>query len=209
MDDCATYELAAAEGVPVTTGRMPVGHKADYEQSFGMNPERLEHAFFRELVVFDDVGQNRGKRCRCRSLSEKLLAHVDVRPHPGVFVIRGLAGERRLLKNEWEVAERLRDRRGLRIIDPLKESVHAIVAACAGAAMVVGVEGSALMHGILALPEGGSLLTLQPPNRFVGLYKHLTDRDNQRFGFVVGQPVSEDFSIDPIEVERTMDLLCR
>jgi len=56
------------------------------------------------------------------------------------------------------------------------------------------------------LPEGGALLTLQPPSRFVGLYKHLTGRDNQNFGFVVGHPRDDDFWIDPEEVDRTLDL---
>jgi hypothetical protein len=36
---------------------------------------------------------------------------------------------------------------------------------------------------------------------------HLTDRDHQRFGFVVGTPDGEGFRIDPSEVERTLDLM--
>ncbi len=62
------------------------------------------------------------------------------------------------------------------------------------------------MHGILPLSPGGGLLVLQPPNRFSAIFKDLTDRDGQRFGFVVGLPKEEDFWIDPDEVERTLDL---
>ena len=85
-----------------------------------------------------------------------------------------------------ELAEHLRDRRGFRIIDPAKSDVATIVAACAGARVVVGIEGSHLIHGVNLLPLGGSLLVLQPPNRLLCFFKYLTDRDHQNFGFVVG-----------------------
>jgi hypothetical protein len=206
MDDCVTYQMAAEEGVPVTTAQAVSMHTRGYEDWLGMEPVRLHNAFFRELVVFDDVGQNRHKHLRFRAMSERLLSHVKVRPHPGVFILRGGTGELRLQHNEIELAEYLRDRRGFRILDPIKSNVQTIVASCAGARTVVGVEGSGLMHGILALQQGGSLLTLQPPDRFVRVYKDLTDRDRQNFGFVVGHAEGKGFRIDPEEVERTLDL---
>jgi hypothetical protein len=207
MDDCVTYPMALAEGVPITTAQPVNVHTPAYEDWLGIDPLRLEAAFLREAVIFDDVGQNRHKHARFRAMSEKLLSHVKASVHPGVFIVRGRTGERRLLRNEMELAEHLRDRRGFRILDPAKADVPTIVATCAGARTVVGVEGSGLIHGILVLPPGGAVLTLQPPNRFVGLYKHLTDRDHQYFGFVVGLPGKDgDFSVDPGEVERTLDL---
>jgi hypothetical protein len=84
--------------------------------------------------------------------------------------------------------------------------VPTIVAACAGARTVIGIEGSQLIHGVNLLQPGGSLLILQPPDRFVCFFKYLTDRDQQNFGFVVGTPDGEGFRIDPDEVERTLDL---
>jgi capsular polysaccharide biosynthesis protein len=110
------------------------------------------------------------------------------------------------LQNEAELAEYLRDRRGFRILDPMKTEVPAIVAACAGARTVVGVEGSQLIHGIVLLQPGCSILTLQPPDRFVSAYKHVADREHQQFGFVVGQARGKGFYIDPVEIERTLDL---
>ncbi|MNM93047.1 hypothetical protein D3C81_1054080 [compost metagenome] len=68
------------------------------------------------------------------------------------------------------------------------------------------MEGSQLVHGVNVLRSGGSLLALQPPNRFVSYYKYLTDRDHQHFGFVVGTPQGDGFTIDIDEVERTLDL---
>lgn len=215
MDDCITYPMACEEGVPVTTAtsdklvstsRHGILHAPGYEDWLGMTPVRLRNAFFRELVIFDDLSQNRHKHRRFRAMGDQLLSHVNASAHPGVFILRGDKGELRLLRNELELAERLRDRRGFRIIDPAKSDVPTIVAACAGARVVVGIEGSHLIHGVNVLQPGGSLLVLQPPNRFLCFFKYLTDRDQQNFGFVVGTEEGNGFSIDADEVERTLDL---
>ncbi|VVN32650.1 hypothetical protein PS662_04965 [Pseudomonas fluorescens] len=211
MEDCPTYALACDEGVPVTTApsaRFPIFTQAPaYEDWFGMQPTRLNAAFFRELVLFDDMSNNQSKHLRYRAMGEKLLSHVNHESHPGVFILRGGDGDLRFLRNELEVAEHLRKTRGFRILNPLKTDVPTIVATCAGARTVIGVEGSQLVHGVNILQTGGSLLTLQPPNRFVSYYKFLTDRDRQNFGFVVGTPEGDGFKIDIQEVERTLDLL--
>lgn len=206
MDDCLTYVMACAEGVPVTTAQPASPHTLSYEGWLDMKPVRLKNAFFRELMVFEDVGQNRHKHARARSMHDKLLSHVKVQPHPGVFILRGRSGELRLMHNELELAEYLRDKRGFRILDPTKSDVPTIVATCAGAQTVIGAESSGLMHGILVLPPGGTVVSLQTPNRFVPLYKHLTDRDHQNYGFVVGIAEGNGFRIDSDEVERTLDL---
>ena len=214
-DDCLTYSLACNEGVPVTTApsanivstvRNGILHTPGYEDWLGMKPVRLRNAFFRELVIFDDISQNRHKHLRFRAMGEKLLSHVNTSAHPGVFILRGGRGDLRLLRNEMELAERLRDRRGFRILDPALCDVATIVATCAGARTVIGVEGSQLIHGVNVLPPGGALLVLQPPERFICYFKYLTDRDHQHFGFVVGTPAGNGFTIDPDEVERTLDL---
>lgn len=206
MDDCVTYPLAAAEGIPITTDQPVNIHTPAYESLLNMKPSRIQSAFIKEVVIFDDVGQNRHKHNRFRSINERLLFHATAKPHPGVFILRGNTGEKRILRNEMELAEHLRDKRGFRILDPAKTDVQTILSTCAGAQTVVGVEGSGLMHGILLLQPGGAVLTLQPPNRFVFLYKHLTDRDHQHFGFVVGIAEENGFRIILDEVERTLDL---
>lgn len=160
-------------------------------------------------MLFDDQSNNRSRHARYRAMGDKLLSHVPHAPHPGVFLLRGGDGDLRLLRNELELAEHLRVTRGFRVVNPLKSDVPSIVAACAGAKVVIGVEGSQLVHGVNVLQPGGSLLTLQPPNRFVSYYKYLTDRDHQQFGFVVGIPEGDGFRIDIGEVERTLDLFAR
>lgn len=206
MDDCTAYDLASAEGTPVTTDQAVTQHTQGYEDWLGMKPIRMRNTYFKELVIFDDIGQNRHKHKRFRSMNVKVLSHVKVSPHPGVFILRGGTGELRLLHNELAIAEYLKNKRGFKILDPAKTDVPTIVSTCAGAQMIVGVEGSGLIHGILALQEGGSVLALQPPDRFVKVYKDLTDRDQQNFGFVVGHAQGNGFHINPHEIEKTIDL---
>ncbi|HAF00199.1 MAG TPA: hypothetical protein DCG63_02795, partial [Methylophilaceae bacterium] len=71
IDDCVTYSLAQVYGALVTTDKKMSNHGLAYEQCFGMHPYRLESAYFKELVVFDDVGQNENKRQRFRDLKHK------------------------------------------------------------------------------------------------------------------------------------------
>ncbi|KIY41047.1 hypothetical protein TZ03_09110 [Pseudomonas sp. 10-1B] len=210
-EDCVTYALACNEGVPVTTapsGRFPLFSQAPaYEDWLGMHPLRLRSAYFRELVLFDDASHNTNQSARYRAMGQKLLARVNYQSHPGVFILRGYAGDLRLLHNELEIAEHLQKHRGFRILDPLKSDLSTIVETCAGARVVLGVEGSQLIHGVNVLAPGASVVTLQPPNRFVCFYKYLTDRDQQHFAFVVGIPNGNNFRIDLNELERTLDLL--
>lgn len=228
IEDCVTYALASAEGIPVTVQKPPSAHAAHYEDWLGMTPRRLRTARFAELVLFDDAGQNTHKRRRFRAMVERLRARVGGAPGeslpgrvpglapvpvatgsapPNVFLLRGSSGVRRLLDNELEVAEYLEKCRGFRILDPMREDVPTLLTACAGADVVMGVEGSQLAHGMAVLREGGTLFALQPPNRFVRVYKDMTDRDRQHFAFVVGEPTATGFRVDPEEVARTLDLI--
>ncbi|MBX7083014.1 MAG: glycosyltransferase family 61 protein [Nannocystaceae bacterium] len=208
MDDAPRHRLAEAHGVPVVTELDPAEHIRQYSAWLGIRPRRLAGAWLRQLVVFDDVGQNRDKASRAAAIRARLLHCSGPRErHPGVFVLRGTAGLRRVLRGERELAEHLARSRGLRILDPLAVDVPTIVATCAGAELVVGVEGSALVHATQLLGPGGKMVVLQPPDRFCAVYKHLADRDAQHFGFVVGTKHGEDFAIPTDEVERTIDLL--
>lgn len=207
LDDLPKYLLAEAHGPPVTSQAERGGHYAAYEGALGLRPLRARATHFRTLHYFDDVGQNRDKRRRFELLSARLGGPEPAAPHPGVFIIRGLVGQRRLLQNEEALAERLAERRGFRILDPMKSSLAEIVAACRGAQVVIGVEGSALAHGALFLTPGTCVFTLQPPRRFCTVFKDVADRQEVKFAFVVGTPIGEDFSVAPDEVERTLDLL--
>ena len=210
MDDCVTLPLAKSCGIAART-KWPTlsNHMAEYAHILEAESAQCDNILFKELVVFDDLGQNRNKQLRAKAMSAKLVAHLDVESHAGVYLVRGSSGATRLLENEQEVALHVQKKYGLRAIDPTKLSVMDIVSACAGARMVIGVEGSHLLHGILHLLPGGSLLALQPPNRYCTLLKGLTERDGQKFGLVVGKAglQGDTFRIDLDELDRTIALM--
>lgn len=206
LDDCATYRLAERDGTPVCTNLPPSRHILEYEQWLDMKPIRLDNAYLREVILYDDLYQTRDKRRRCRNNAKRLLSKVEWQKHPGVFILRKNTGLSRKLHNEPALAEYFHKRRGFKVVDITTMGVQEIVAACAGASVIMGIEGSHLVHGMMVLEPGGSVLTLQPPDRFCSCIKRVADPDSQNFGFVVGIKSGDGFIVDPEEVERTLDL---
>ena len=205
QDDCTLYPQASRDGAPVTIAQQPYSHMAAYEQRLGMRPVRLASAYLREAVVYDDRLQNEDKRRRCEALRRTLLADLDARAHPGVYIVRGSSGKSRRLVNESELAEHLRTKRGFRVVN-VTDDVATILAACAGARVLAGVEGSHLAHGFMVLEQGAGVLVVQPPDRFSPVLKRTADRDRQHYGFVVALPEGDGFRVDIEEFERTLDL---
>jgi hypothetical protein len=206
LDDCLAYRLAERFGQPVTTARAACGHAFEYELRLGMAPRRLERARFDELIVFRDFFNTADRKARADDFRRRLVGSAPPAVHPGVFLLRGQRGTRRVLANERALAEQLARTRGLRLLDPESSSVAEIVAACAGARVVAGVEGSQLVHGLMLMPPAATLLVLQPPDRVASVLKSATDRQGQRFAFVVGIGDQSAFRVDPGEVLRTLDL---
>jgi len=203
-DDCLTYRLADRYAQPVTTD-VPTGHKAQYEQQLAMRPDRASSVWFGALLVFDDSPHNEGKRARALDMRRRLVG-PEPGSHPGVFLLRNGTGDKRVLLNEREIAERLAARRGFLVIDPSTASMDEIVRVCGGARIVAGVEGSHLVHGLVAMPPGAGAFVIQPPMRAVAALKLLTDRQEQDFGFVVGEGTNNAFTANIDDVERTLDL---
>lgn len=203
-DDCLTYRLAEREGMPVTT-LAASGHQTAYERRLEMATRRLSTGMFDELVLFDDRSHNAGKRDRATDMRRQLVGPEPSR-HSGVFLLRGTTGERRVLGNERQIAEHLAVRRGFRILDPSRATVEEIVDACAGAAVVAGVEGSHLVHGLVMMPPDARAFVIQPPSRAVAALKLLTDRQGQGYSLVVGTGGDDVFNADIDEIERTLDL---
>ena len=207
IDDLVTYHLAKNEGIPFRLQRVLSPHAVAYESLLDMSPISVSGARFRELVMFSDVGQNQSKGERFDRNRRRLTANYPKTNHPGVFLLRGRSGVRRVLENEMEIAHHLERTRGFLVVDVMASDVPTILRACAGAAVVTGIEGSHMVHALMVMGAGRALFTLQPPTRYCSILKDLTDRDGQHFAFVVGQTKGDDFHIDPDEVERTLDLL--
>ena len=206
-DDCLTYRLAESFGEPVTTAIEPKGHVPDYEAMLDVRPRRLSEAHFDELIWFEDLPNNQSKRQRARDCGERLRAGCSAEPHPGVFLLRGSTGMRRVLANEHAIAEALAAKRGFRILDPSHSSVDEIIDACGSARVVAGVEGSQLSHGLAVMPSDAALFVIQPPERVVAALKIITDRQGQTYSFVVATGGAEEFGASIDEIEQTLDLL--
>lgn len=204
-DDCLTYQLAEAEGIPVTSEPL-TGHKPDYERRLDMRPRRMTNARFQNLILFDDHAHNEGKRRRATMLRNRLVGRAS-HQHPGVFLLRGESGDPRVLVNERAIAEHLAVKRGFTILDPAETGLDDIIPVCGSARVIAGVEGSHLVHGLMLMPPDARLLVVQPPARTVSVLKLITDRQGQDYSMVVGVGNNEAFSADIEEIERTLDLV--
>ncbi|MDX2230039.1 MAG: glycosyltransferase family 61 protein [Leptolyngbyaceae cyanobacterium bins.349] len=225
LDDLPLTLAAQQIAEPITTNYLPTLHQAQYQDLFEIHARPVQQAFCQRFTLIDDVGQNefkrdryqlmRSKLMRSKLMHSKLQAIPSKQPPRGVLLLRGKSGVKRLLVNEQEVAAFLRDQ-GFVCLNVETLSAQEIVQQSLGASIVVGVEGSQLVHGLLTMADGGALITLQPPYRFNNPYKDYIDCFDTgiRYGFVVGQAAPDGFEIDLHDLARTLErvdqvLACR
>lgn len=179
-------------------------HQAEYKNLFNIHPRLVSRAKFDQITFVHDIGQNQFKRERYRHMRSQLAQLGKTQSPRGVMFLRGTSGKRRVLVNEAQVAEFLA-KQGFLILDPSQCSAADIVRQTLGAPIIVGVEGSQLVHGLFSMAESGTILTLQPPYRFNNIYKHYTDCLGMKYAFVVGKQVSDGFEIDLDRLAKTLD----
>jgi len=207
MTDDLTLHLAAERvGNPLTIARKRYGHEPSYCGLFGIRQNFVERAKCKQLVIFDDFGQNSYKRERYELLRSRLQNGVKGKGNARVFIRRGSSGSARSLMNS-EAVETLLASQGFAIVDPEHLTVEEIVEQTLGADLVVGVEGSHLTHGLFAMADGGTLCVLQPPYRFNNWYKDFTDCLGMRYAFITGATTEGGFVIEPDRLERLMGKL--
>jgi len=208
MDDTETYRLAEVAGQPTTIRADSAGHRAAYEAHLGMAPMRaVGDVHFDEVILFRDLANNSGKMARAADRRARLAKGRDCTPKPGVFLLRGRTGDPRLLENEADLADRLYQRHGIVPLQAEDCSADELLDACAGARLLIGVEGSQLTHALTIMPPGGTMLALFPPDRVTAAMKLMTDRLDLYFALVVGMGTVDGFRIDPDEVEATIQML--
>jgi hypothetical protein len=209
-DDVPLMQLGSEIAQPVRTARPLTPHQVDLLRLIDLKPLLSSSALFDELVVLEDPAQTPSKEKRYRKIRET-FARSFARPDPprGVFLFRGTSGAARSLVNEEEVAEALRPL-GVVPVRPEGMTLAELSRAIWGARLIVGVEGSQLLHGLYNAAEGASFLALVPPMRFGNIIKNYTDCLNMKYGFVVGEPNGgSTFSVPIDEVLRVIDLLER
>lgn len=187
LDDIPTALLGQQFGRVVFGGaqRPRTAHMLDYLGLLDAPYQELRQAWFRDVWIFKDYPQNSHRRARMQmlrsTLSERFSAGKDTAP---AYIRRGNSGSRRMLENEAQI-EALLAARGFNIIEPEALTAAQLCAALNGSPLVVGVEGSQLVHGILNLRPGGALLCIQPASRFNAVYRGFTNTLDLNWGFVV------------------------
>jgi hypothetical protein len=203
-DDLTLYFAAESLGKPVIAARPPYGHEPGYCELLDIQPYPLIRARFESLVVLDDFGQNAFKRKRYEEIRSRLLKVPAAVPGGRVMIRRGHQGATRAMTNTAEIEQVLLSQ-GFRILDPEHSTVHEIVEATRGARMVVGLEGSHMLHCVYTMAQNGGICVLQPPYRFNNVLKNYSDCLGMTYGFLTGRACEGGFSVDPGELLRVLD----
>jgi len=207
MEDCTAWPLAAVTGMAVTTAPRPGGHVPRYEELLSMTPRRIGDVHFDELILFDDMANNHSRVARAAAMREMLRAGRPDTQFPGVWLMRGQTGDVRVMVNEEEIAGLLAERHGFKVVWPERHGVDELLDICTGARVVAGVEGSQLVHGLAVMAPGGTLLTVQPPDRVTAAMQVMSDRLGHRFALLVAEGDTHRFRVAPDEMLRIHDLV--
>jgi capsular polysaccharide biosynthesis protein len=208
MGDDLPLHLAARDlGRPLSVLSEPTARQQAFLKLLAVSTEVIQDAYVDRLVIVDDTGQNAYKRERLARLRALAKPYGSADPVPGVMLLRGHGGANRKLVNESEIANLARDR-GFTVLDPAITDAAEILRVCTGVKIVLGVEGSQLTNGMLWMDARGTLVALQPPQRFCVVLKDWCDAIGSGYAFVVGHESGPtEFSIDPDGVRRLLDRL--
>jgi hypothetical protein len=182
------------------------GHVDRYFALFGLSHRPVRNVRIRNAWIFDDIGMNSHKSARLKQMSARVRTLPTQRTGHGVFIRRRGWGVNRAPQNEAQLEEFFAGR-GFDIIDPRDLTVDQIATRIIGAAVVVGVEGSGMIHGMLALEPGRTVVMLLPPSRLNNMMKDYADGLGLRYGFVIGHTTAQGYTIDAEEILRTIDLV--
>jgi len=205
MTDDLTLTLAAQQLAEViAVARKPYSHEPEYRRLFGIQAPTVTRVQCGELIMIDDFGQNRFKRERYEFLRSRLKVLEPLHKSQGIMIRRGTLGVPRILTNEAEI-ERFLETQGFTIIDPDSLSATELVRQTLGANVIVGIEGSHIVHGLFSMADNGTLCILQPPYRFNNVFKDYTDCLGMGYAFVVGKDVPNGFMIEVEDLARTLN----
>lgn len=152
----------------------PYGHGAHYDHHLQLNYQKIDRAIISELLVVEDWGHHPEKAARYRVLRDRARQATGRDKGHDVFVVRGRSGQMRRLSNEDACIQWARER-GFSIIDPTKMTVAELLHELRDARCVAGVEGSGLLHGLMAMASDGFLLAIVAADRFVVGSKEYAD----------------------------------
>lgn len=169
-------------------------HAARYAELAGAPLTGAELVYFEKLSYAIDIGMNSNRRARFVALHESLRQHRNVDPTPGVFIRRGASGQSRLLMNEDALADSLAAR-GFAVCG-ITDPLDTILDACAGARVVISMEGSQWIHGFLGAPRGALMLTINPADRFNNVLADLAPMLDHRVATIVADRTGPGYTVD-------------
>lgn len=210
VTDGLALELLAQDRPETALGvaRKPWVHEPGYRARVGLQLHRTAFATVEGLWVVDDQSLNRGRTDRFRTLRQRIRAGApNDRSGAPVFILRD-GGAARPLLNQNALADFLA-RRGFTILSPEAETVDGLVAAFRDAPLVISVEGSALCHPVMAMPDGGTILAIQPPRRVTCIQKNNTDWAGLRMAHTVADDAGAGFTLSEDRLMRIIDLIDR
>jgi len=183
-------------------------HLPEINKLLNLNEQYSEGVIhIKNLYMTNDIGYNENKRQRCEKLRSSIRLNIKEKfDNSMVYIGRGEKySSGRGLTNEDEIIEYLSGK-GFLILDPSKLSAHDILQQILNCSIVIGIEGSQLAYGFLALKRGGLMLTLQPPYHFQSAFRPRCDAVGVRWGFVVGDEEPHGFRVNINDIDKVLDL---
>jgi len=184
-------------------------HEQGYRSILGMTADMPQTAYIRDLWTVDDRGYNSDHVRRFRALRTKLreTREAETKASRLIYLGRGRTGESgRNLQNEQEIQAAL-DATGFDAIHPEEIAPPEIRDALMYARIVVSVEGSALAHAVLALPEGSAIVVIQPANRFSHAFKSVSEFAGIRFAYIVAEQRGTQLWLDPARLIKLIEMV--
>ena len=210
LDGLCLELLADGRGIaPVGLAREAWLQEPGYRAAIGLALDRQAYARVADLWIVDDKAMNDGHAARMRALRQRVRAGVTpASPDTPVF-LRREGGVRRPLNNQDVLADALA-RRGFAVLTPERVPVNTLRATLNGAPLVVSVEGSALCHAVANMPDGGTIVAIQPPRRVDWIQKVWADAAGLRLAQTVATDAGGDgFTMEEDRLLRLFDLIAR
>ena len=208
LDDASTAILGREYGRVLLGGSQHprTQHTLDYLDLFGIEYEDVDDVYLNDVWLFTDHPQNTHRRERLDALRTAVQARRVGNTGTPAYLKRGRSGSARELVNEAEL-EAVLEKRGFRIVEPEQLTATEICDLLCDTPLVVGVEGSQLVHGVLNLKPNGGLLCIQPAARFNAVYRSFCNSLSLDWGFVVADGSDESFHLPPERLLGAIELM--
>lgn len=184
-------------------------HAFELDRALGFGVSRPLRGWVDELSYCIDYGQGSLKRARYARLREDWRIALGSPPRRSghrVYLRRGDRGEKaRRLEGAARFEDELRGY-GFRVVDHLEHSATELARELLDAEVVVSVDGSHVVHALMAMKAGGVVISLVEADRFTTNLAGIVDGFGMRNGLVVLEGTgSTGYRVDVAEVLRTLD----